>query len=652
MSIPSRLPGRARLGSIRGRLASVVAMFALALIALVGVQTWRSIGETYAARRDQLRNVVEVAYKAVESQYAAFQAGRISEAEAQERAKAVVRAMRYNSNDYFFVQDENVITLVHGVRPDQEGVDGKNTKDPSGKYFSIEMHKVASEQGQGYVGYAYPKPGAAMDQPSPKLSFVKYFAPWRWTIGTGVYIDDLDAKIWNQVLVGAVVAFGLCLVIGGFAAAIVFRLSNRLAALSAATSALAAGDFDATLPVATGNDEVDRMAQSVHVFQDAARARAALEANAKAARGEAETSRLAFDQERTEKERRVEEATSALGHGLEKLAGGDLAYRIEVPFEARLDKLRVDFNAALDRLRQTLLSVSENAEGLKAGVEEIAHASDDLSARTEQQAASLAETASALEQITQTLKTSASGVKNAASLVSTADNDAKEGAVVVRRAVEAMAAISESSQKIAQIIGVIDEIAFQTNLLALNAGVEAARAGDAGKGFAVVASEVRALAQRSADAAKEIKALISASAAQVETGVELVTDTGQGLERIISRVSEINRVVADIAGGAENQATSLQQVNAAISAMDQATQQNATMAEEANAASRSLAQDTSRLTDMMRNFRLGATKETQLRRELQKAAPHAFAPPPKRPVAGKPVLAKASPGSKHDWSEF
>ena len=652
MSSTSRIPGLSWFGTIRGRLAGVIALFALAMIALVAFQAWRGVGEIYAARQEQLRNVVEVAVKAIEGQYNAFKAGKISEAEAQERAKSILRAMRYNETGYLFAQDDNIITIVHGARPDQEGVDGRGAKDSNGKYLSLEMHKVASEQGQGYVDYMYAKPNAPLDQPSPKLSFVKFFAPWRWTVGTGVYIDDLNAKVWSQVLLSSAAALGCILIIGGIAGAFVLKLSNRLNVLGSAMTRLAAGDNEASVPVAAGHDEVDAMTAAVHVFQDAARARARLEANAESTRKEAETSRVLFDAERAERERKLEEATNALGLGLERLAGGDLAYRIETPFETRLDKLRLDFNSALEKLRQTIIAVRENADGLKVGVEEIARASDNLSARTEQQAASLEETATALDEITSQLKSAAQGAKDASMLVATADNDAKESAVVVKRAVDAMAAISNSSQQITQIIGVIDEIAFQTNLLALNAGVEAARAGDAGRGFAVVASEVRALAQRSADAAKEIKTLIAASSAQVETGVELVTDTGGGLERIISKVSEINSVVAAISEGAQQQATGMQQVNIAINEMDHATQQNATMAEQSNAASRSLTQETTRLAELIGQFNLGASgKAPDLRRELQKAAPHAFKAPPAPPgrTAKKPALAAKA---ANDWSEF
>ncbi len=251
-----------------------------------------------------------------------------------------------------------------------------------------------------------------------------------------------------------------------------------------------------------------------------------------------------------------------------------------------------------------MLAVAQNANDILGRTTEISSAADDLSRRTEQQAASLEQTAAALDQITATGKTTAKGATHARDVVSNAQKDAERTGAAVRRTVEAMGGIERSAHQITQIIGVIDEIAFQTNLLALNAGVEAARAGEAGRGFAVVASEVRALAQRSADAAKEIKSLISTSSGQVAEGVALVAETGQALERILQQVNDINKVVADIAEGVEEQAVGLGQVNAAINQMDQATQQNAAMVEQSTAASTSLAHEASELADLISRFRV------------------------------------------------
>ena len=249
--------------------------------------------------------------------------------------------------------------------------------------------------------------------------------------------------------------------------------------------------------------------------------------------------------------------------------------------------------------------ITSNTAGIQTGSVEIATAADDLAGRTERQAAALAETAAALAQIGATVDQTAQGASEARGIVAMAMTDADQGGTVVRGAVAAMGAIEQSAQKIAQIIGVIDEIAFQTNLLALNAGVEAARAGDAGRGFAVVASEVRGLAQRSAEAAKDIKALIFASSAQVGKGVEQVAQTGKALERIQARVADINALVAKIAASAQHQATSLSEVNLAIEQMDKSTQQNAAMVEESTAASHSLAAEADQLAALVGRFSLG-----------------------------------------------
>ncbi|MDR3462789.1 MAG: globin-coupled sensor protein [Beijerinckiaceae bacterium] len=287
------------------------------------------------------------------------------------------------------------------------------------------------------------------------------------------------------------------------------------------------------------------------------------------------------------------------------LADGNLTYRMADNLPPEYAKMRQDCNEATAKLQEVMSVISTSAEAIRSGTGEISQASTDLSRRTEQQAASIEETAAALSQITSTFRKTAEGAAQACVVVATAKKDAELSGEVVHNAVGAMGEIEKSSDKIGQIIGVIDEIAFQTNLLALNAGVEAARAGDAGRGFAVVASEVRALAQRSAEAAKEIKALISASTAQVEAGVKLVGEAGQSLQRIVGSVLEINTLVVDIAAAAKNEVGSLQEVNTAVTQMDQMTQQNAAMVEESTAACHTLDQEASELGRMVSRFNIG-----------------------------------------------
>ena len=418
------------------------------------------------------------------------------------------------------------------------------------------------------------------------------------------------------------------------------KIAGPLGRLAQRMKSLANGNIDAEIEGRDRKDEVGEMAAAVEVFKRNAADKIRAEQAAATHRATAESER---DRGAAEKARAGEEQAQAmrlLGEGLKSVASGDLRVRLDESFSAQYAQIRNDFNEAVEKLKETMQAVVASASAIHSGTNEISSASDDLSQRTEQQAASLEETAAALDEITATVKKSAEGAKQAREIVANADADAKKSAVVVRQTVEAMDAIAKSSGQIIQIIGVIDEIAFQTNLLALNAGVEAARAGEAGRGFAVVASEVRALAQRSAEAAKEIKSLISASSTQVDIGVKLVAETGVSLERIVAQVMEVNRAVADIAAAAQEQAIGLQQVNTAINQMDQTTQQNATMVEESTAASHSLSQETTQLSSLIDRFQLGqGDSDGAMRRQLRKAAPHAF----KTPSRNGPTASRTAP---------
>ena len=308
---------------------------------------------------------------------------------------------------------------------------------------------------------------------------------------------------------------------------------------------------------------------------------------------------------------------------LKLLAAGDLRARINDELAPEFSQLKADFNEAVAKLQAAVSAVAHSVAGIRLGAEEIASASEDLSRRTERQAASLEETAAAVEQLTASVKQTAGGAGEAAKVVAAMKTDTTESGEVVKRAVSAMGGIEGSSQQISKIIGVIDEIAFQTNLLALNAGVEAARAGDAGRGFAVVAQEVRALAQRSAQAAKEIKGLIASSAADVGVGVDLVRQTGVSLRKNIDQVVGVDHLVGDIATSAREQATSLNEVNIAVNQMDQMTQQNAAMVEQATAATRSLKDETDELARLIAKFEIGDAPQSAPAQERTLAAQRA-----------------------------
>ncbi|MDR7231601.1 methyl-accepting chemotaxis protein [Caulobacter sp. BE264] len=300
------------------------------------------------------------------------------------------------------------------------------------------------------------------------------------------------------------------------------------------------------------------------------------------------------------------DAVAQIANALSRLAANDLSYRMTGQIDTQFARVRDDFNNAVAALDETIGAVAAASQNVASGASEISNASDNLAHRTEQQAASLEETAAALDQITATVSRSADGAKRAAVAASDARVDAAKSGEIVSEAVSAMDGIESSSSQINQIISVIDEIAFQTNLLALNAGVEAARAGEAGRGFAVVAQEVRALAQRSADAAKEIKVLIANSSAQVERGVKLVGDTGRALQTIVGKVGEIDTLIREIAQSSQEQSTGLGEVNVAVNQMDQVTQQNAAMVEEATAAAASLRHEADELDNLIARFHVTA----------------------------------------------
>jgi methyl-accepting chemotaxis protein len=406
-------------------------------------------------------------------------------------------------------------------------------------------------------------------------------------------------------------------------------VTRPLTGMTQAMRRLAEGDATIEVPAQDRADEIGQMAKAVLVFRDAAVENARLEREAAEHRAQAERERDGADRAQREairQERAI--VANSIGVGLAKLAAKDLTYRMATDIPEAYRELQTDFNEAIGQLEEAMRSVAGSTSAIQAGTREISTAADELSLRTEQQASSLEETAAALEQITTTVRKSAEGAAHAREAVAAADKDAKNSSQVVREAVGAMDAIAKSAGQIGQIIGVIDEIAFQTNLLALNAGVEAARAGDAGRGFSVVASEVRALAQRSAEAAKEIKALISASTTQVDHGVKLVGETGKSLERMMAQVVEINAVVGEIAAGAREQAIGLAEVNTAINQMDQMTQRNAAMVEESAAATHTLSQETAQLCGLIGQFQLGEADESEAaRRELRGIAPPAARKP-------------------------
>ncbi|MGO7754944.1 methyl-accepting chemotaxis protein [Rhizobium ruizarguesonis] len=560
-----------------------------------------SYSELEAERKAGLAQMDATALGIFDKYYKMEQAGTMTREQAQAAAKDVIGAMRYGADGYFWINDMRPTMVMHPIKPQLNGTDISQMKDPTGKFLFVEFVNKVKKDGKGFVDYLWPKPGA--DEPVLKYSYVAGFEPWGWIVGTGVYADDL-AALYRQ---NAIWAALLCLL--GAAAtiaiayAIVRSVTAPIARLKAAMNAIAAEEASVEIAGSDRRDEIGQMAKVLLVLRDSVDERSALRGREDERQRQIEEERRGNEASLRSVSERQTQAMQALGVGLEKLAGGDLTVAIGDIGEDYA-KLRGDFNAAVDALNGVIHAIAESSHVVNESASDISEATGNLSKRTEQQAAALEETAAALDEITATVKTASERANEAREMVTETKASAGKSGEIVRNAVTAMGRIEESSNRISQIISVIDEIAFQTNLLALNAGVEAARAGEAGRGFAVVAQEVRELAQRSANAAKEIKALISRSAAEVEGGVALVRSTGDALLEIEALVNRVNDHVVSIATAAREQSTGLNEINSSVNHMDQMTQQNAAMVEETTAASRTLADESTQLKTLLANFRL------------------------------------------------
>ena len=422
------------------------------------------------------------------------------------------------------------------------------------------------------------------------------------------------------------------------------RVARPLSALTSAMKELADGKFEAALPGLGRKDEIGDIAGAVEIFKVKTAEKAQLEADGVLRRQKAEAeARAKVAEEQAKIAQEQTQVVEALAAGLKTLADGDLTFRLSDGFTGTYLQIRDDFNSAMSQLQDTIKAIAASAREVAGASAEISGGSTDLSQRTEEQAASLEQTSASMHEISETVKKNAQSAQQANQFASGTRQVADRGGEVVAQAVSAMARIEESSRKISEIIGVIDEISRQTNLLALNAAVEAARAGEAGRGFAVVASEVRSLAQRSSQAAKDIKDLITSSSGQVQEGVDLVNRAGSSLAEIVESIKRVAEIVSEIASASTEQATGLDQVNTALAQMDAATQQNSALVEQNAASAKALEEQSAAMDERVSFFRLG--EQAGSKRPPAEASPLNRIPAtkqrstvePPRPVAAMPA---------------
>ncbi|WP_186092154.1 methyl-accepting chemotaxis protein [Burkholderia gladioli] len=517
--------------TLNRKLTSMIAILWIGLLLIAGFGAWHARQSMLEARRAALASLVSEAYGVAEHYYQLAQQHTLPEDEAKQRALDAIAAMRYGSDGYISINDSQPAMIMHPIKPALNGTNLANFADPNGAHLFVDIVKAGKEGGEGssapgYVRYLWPKPGA--DAPVEKTSVVRRFAPWDWFLVTGMYMDDIRAAMYRDILIWLAVS-GALGIVASLLMVLVLRsvrrsLGGHLESAVETAQRIAQGDL--TAHVALRGDDRGSLLHALHTMQ---------------------------------------------------------AGLIEMVSRVRL-----------------------GTENINVGATEISAGNTDLSQRTEQQAAALVETASSMDEITSHVRQSAESASQAAALAGQAANVATRGSEVVGDVVRTMSAITDSSRKIADIIGVIDGIAFQTNILALNAAVEAARAGEQGRGFAVVAAEVRSLAQRSATAAKEIKSLIETSTDTVEQGASLVTDAGSTMQEIVQSVKRVNEILGEISQAATEQSTGIEQVNRAVGEMDQVTQQNAALVEQAAAAAHSLKDQADALRHAVTQFALPA----------------------------------------------
>jgi methyl-accepting chemotaxis protein len=579
--------------SLAAKLRLAVGFAMLALLGVMSVMVYRGYLTLMDEKLRLTRNVVEQSIKIAEGYHQQEKAGTLPTAEAQAKAGVEIKALRYDGKEYVWVNDMVPKVVLHPIRPELEGKDVSDYKDPNGLRLFVAFVDMVKKDGAGYVDYLWPKPGST--EPEPKRSYVKAFAPWGWVMGSGVYVDEVQAVARKEAVIAlsSVALLALLCMVG------IEMLVRRLQA---------------------------RLNQAAEV--------------------------------------------------MEAVAGGDLSHKVDAGAQDEVGRLLSQVSGMQSRLSQMVREIRTSTDSISTASTEIATGNQDLSARTEQTAANLQQAASSMEQLTGTVKQSADSARQANQLASSAAEVAARGGAVVSQVVSTMDDINTSSKKIADIIGVIDGIAFQTNILALNAAVEAARAGEQGRGFAVVAGEVRNLAQRSAQAAREIKGLIGASVEKVESGSKLVADAGKTMKEIVGSVQRVTDIIGEISAAASEQSDGIGQVSASVVQLDKMTQQNAALVEESAAAAASLKDQANKLAQVVGTFKLDAapsmarpTAHEAAAREViarVKTAAHEAAPakaakpaqaPRQTPAAPAPAPASHSavaPAAKSDdeWETF
>ncbi|MGD8781794.1 MAG: cache domain-containing protein [Ignavibacteria bacterium] len=513
----------------------------------------------YEEKRAAIEQPVKVAYDIISECYQKYSNKILSENEAKEQAKEILRNIKFNGEEYFWINDLFPRMVMHPIQPELEGNSLKDHKDPTGKAIFVEMVDVAKRNGEGYVDYIWAKTNSSA--PEAKISAVKLFAEWEWIVGSGIYVEDVEAEINSltyKILFFVLIVIGLTGIIGF---TISRYISSSLVDIDNAAQKVTDGETEVEIKHVS-NDEVGRLAES-------------------------------FRKLISKQKEKMEMA--------EKVSNGNLDIKLVAN---ETDRLGTSLNYMTENLSRIVGNVKSAAVNVSSGSRELSSISQEMSQGASEQAAAAEEASSSMEQMSANIKQNASNAHETEKIALQAAEDAKQGGEAVGKTVDAM-------KEIANKISIIEEIARQTNLLALNAAIEAARAGEHGKGFAVVASEVRKLAERSQKAAGEISELSASS-------VGIAEKAGTMLEQIVPDIQRTSELVQEITSASNEQNSGSEQINNAIQQLNQVIQQNAAAAEEAASTAEELLSQAEQLQDTIEFFSLGNEEKKQNKKLLSR----------------------------------
>jgi methyl-accepting chemotaxis protein len=575
------------LRSVGAKIYAIIALCFITFIAIDTYQMWSAKVSLESQRRSEIKHLTEVAHAAVQEEYAASQAGTISAEEAKARAAARVSGLRYGDNDYFWINDFHPRMVMHPIKPELNGQDLTNFKDPNGKAIFVEFTGVASRQGQGFVEYEWPRPGQS--QPVPKISYVAAFQPWGWVIGSGAYLDDIHAQVWAQARQGLWVLLLGLIVCGAVSFIIVRNLSRAVMSIASVIGELARGNFGMEIPGGGRADEIGKMSRAVQRMT--ANLRVTANAASTIAQGDLSTDvKPLCDKDVLGIAMRGMLANlRATAKVAASIAQGDLSADVK-PLSDK-DTLGLALRDMVEKLRAIVGESLEAANSVSSGSQHLSAGAQELSAGASEQAASAEQASASMEEMAANVKQNADNAGQTQKIAQRSSRDAEASGTAVNRAVNAMRTIAEK-------ITFVQEIARQTDLLALNAAVEAARAGEHGRGFAVVASEVRKLAERSQTAAAEIGSLSGDT-------MKVAQEAGEMLAKLVPDIKKTADLVEEISAACREQDIGADQMNQAIQQLDKVIQQNAAAAEEIASTSEELSEQAEKLQSSIAFFRTG-----------------------------------------------